>query len=369
MKVAYTIGALARGGAENLLLDVFRNIKESSIDAVLIHRHFGPMQDEFDKSGVKRIQLTHRKGHLLQYLWAYRKIIRAEKVDIIHAQHLLDSIYGRLAVGKKYPIVLTFHGSEGCMCSRCTAMLYRIAMLCANKICFVSETQRKMYIARYGSLVEKKSVVVYNGIDFGKFENACVKDNDQKPKERIGDAKLCMVGNFNSVRNHMVVCQALAKLKDMPICFYFIGGKIENEADKYDACVAFCKENGLNVEFMGQRKDVPELLREMDGFVYASRTDTFGIAVIEAMAAGLPVVVNDWSVMQEVCDGAPAVWMYKSRDVNDCADRMKDLINDIQTYNQKLQIRCERQAQWVRERFSIQNHIKQLEKVYVWNIR
>ena len=101
MKVAYTIGALARGGAENLLLDVFRNIQESSIYAVLIKKKKKTKKDEIDKSGVKRIQLTHRKGHLLQYLWAYRKIIRAEKVDIIHAQHLLDIIYGRLVVEKK----------------------------------------------------------------------------------------------------------------------------------------------------------------------------------------------------------------------------------------------------------------------------
>lgn len=52
------------------------------------------------------------------------------------------------------------------------------------------------------------------------------------------------------------------------------------------------------VHFMGPRSDVPELLASWDAFLYSTDHDTFGIAVVEAIAAGLPTFVNDWEVMK-----------------------------------------------------------------------
>lgn len=362
MKVAYTIGALSRGGAENLLLDICRSTHGESFETLVIYRHDGPMTQEFDACGVERIKLTPRKFHLLQYLREFRKVIFAEKVDVIHAQHWLDSIYGRLAAGRKMPIVLTFHGYVGCECTGLAAMLYRLAICCATKICFVSQTQRRKYIARYGALVDKKSVVVYNGIDFGKFENGESTATGQKPQSYC--VKLCMVGNFNSVRNQMVVCQALEKLKGLPIQFFFIGGRIESEGDRYDNCVEFCNNEKLNVVFMGQRNNVPELLHEMDGFVYASANDTFGIAVIEALAAGLPVVVNDLEVMMEITNQGEWARLYTSDNVEDCARAIRSLVEDYQQSATALNEQCQTIAQGVRDRYSIGKHIQTIYSIY-----
>lgn len=359
MKIAYTIGALSRGGAENLLLDICRATHGEPFEALLIHRHDGPMTQEFDANGIKRIKLTPRKFHQLQYFREFRKVISAEKVDVIHAQHWLDSIYGRLAVGRRMPIVLTFHGYVGCECTGLTAMLYRMAIYCATKICFVSQTQRRKYIARYGALVEKKSVVVYNGIDFEKFKNSESKAIGHPPKSDC--VKLCMVGNFNSVRNQMVVCQALAKLKDLPIQFFFIGGRIESEGDRYDKCVEFCNQVKLNVVFMGQRNNVPELLQEMDGFVYASANDTFGIAVIEAMAAGLPVVVNDHPVMMEVTNQGEWAKIYKTDDIMDCSDKIRELVVSGDIRNRMSRIRIHD----IELKYSIESCVSALKNIYL----
>ena len=113
-----------------------------------------------------------------------------------------------------------------------------------------------------------------------------------------------------------------------------------------------------HVHFLGVRSDVPELLKSMDGFVYSTDHDTFGIAVVEAMAAGLPVVVNDWPVMNEVC-GDDAVY-FKSKDPEDCADKIELLLAELPQRKEA----ARKNAEIVRRKYSIESYIERLAKIY-----
>ncbi len=116
-----------------------------------------------------------------------------------------------------------------------------------------------------------------------------------------------------------------------------------------------------NVHFLGSRNDVPAILKSIDGFVYSTEHDTFGIAVIEAIAAGLPVVVNDWPVMTEVCgEGNAGIRYFKTDDVDDAAVKISTLIKEIEASKDE----AKENAGIVRERFSIEQHIKNLESIY-----
>jgi len=107
----------------------------------------------------------------------------------------------------------------------------------------------------------------------------------------------------------------------------------------------------------------------MDGFVYSTAHDTFGIAVIEAIAAGIPVVVNDWPVMTEVCNlGLPetnsAIRFFRTDDVEDCADKMTTLLSDIETNKKQTQADCKQASDTVKQKYSIQTHINNLYSIY-----
>lgn len=69
--------------------------------------------------------------------------------------------------------------------------------------------------------------------------------------------------------------------------------------------------------FLGLWDDVPSLLATMDAFVYATRHDSFGIAVVEAMASRVPTFVNDWGVMNELTKGGRYATLYKTDDIED----------------------------------------------------
>lgn len=368
MKVAFLIGSLNRGGAETLLLDIFRMANSAPFEMILIHRKGGMYEQEFEEVTPNCYQLASRRWRLISYLRQLRKRLVDENVTTIHAFYRLEVISAWLAtIGLKIPIVITFHGYKGSECGWGMNLFYRVVMRMADKLCFVSREQMKAYEKRYGAIVSMKGEVVYNGIDFSKFNSEKSIVNSEELIVNSG-IQLCMVGNFNSVRSQMVVAKALQKLQAESgewrdkLEFYFIGGRYKGEEQYYDECVAYCEEYRLNnVHFLGVREDVPTLLRTMDGFVYSSRNDTFGIAVIEAIAVGLPIVVNDHPVMKEVCgDANEGILYFKTDDAENAAEKIAELMTNIKQSKQAAMAN----AVAVRNKYSIQTHIERLSALY-----
>lgn len=370
MKVAYIFGSLNRGGAETLLLDVFRHASSAAFEFIGIHRKDGPYLDEFKATGVPFIFCPRKDRGLISYLLSLRKLLKQNGVKVAHTQLYLDAIYVRLAtIGTDIKIVTTFHGfdTDKSLLGKC---MYQLAMWMADKIVFVSETQRADYLAKY-LFIEKKSCVVYNGVDFSKLDGM---EKEADPFLKIDRAKrgfqenksirLAMVGNFGSVRSQSIIARSIHLLKERRVQnfqFYFVGRKVAGEDWRYEECEQYCKENGLdNVHFLGGRGDVPLLLRHLDGFVYSTSHDTFGIAVVEAMASGIPVIVNDYPTMQEVTKNGKWAELYQTGDVKSCANKIMELINNLELRSENaIQI-----SKDVRNMFSIEKHIVKLNQVY-----
>ena len=175
---------------------------------------------------------------------------------------------------------------------------------------------------------------------------------------------MCMVGSFGEGRNHMFVCRFLDALKrrGVPYHFTFIGAARDSEREIYDSCVDYCHEHGLddNVTFYGLSNDVPGLLAGMDAFVYATRHDSFGIAVIEAIATGLPTFVNDTDVMQELSEDGKLAMLYPTNDV----DALVVKIQHYATHRLDYWQHAQESAKRVREQYSIERNIAMLSKVY-----
>lgn len=360
MKVAYFLGALNRGGAETLMLDICHAHEKMPYDFLCVYRHEGNISGDFKQSGAPLVKIAKKRG-LLRYLFAIRRTLQQEKVNIVHSQTPSNTLLlGFALLGTGIKIVTTFHGhlfADASWWQR--KFVYRRS----EKILCVSEYQKRYYEEKWRLPKENTLQVVYNGIDFTKLDKAVESGKWKAESERV---KLAMVGNFVKGRSQMVVAQALAKVesgkwKDKSD-FYFIGRKDDKEPERYDECVKYCKEKGLqNVHFLGSRNDVPSILKSLDGFVYSTEHDTFGIAVIEAIAAGLPVVVNDWPVMPEVCGEENAgIRYFRTDDVGDAAAKIDALLSDI---NESKKIAREN-ARIVRSRFSIEQHISNLEKIY-----
>lgn len=369
MKVAYFIGALNQGGMESLTLDICTRHKDAGFDVVCLYRNDGNYSNKFQDAGVPLIKINFT--NIVSYVWRLRKLILREKIDIVHAQtqsNALVCIMALLRTG--IPIVTTLHGFSFSEANR----LYRsvIYRFCKSILC-VSEYQKKYYVDKWHLAPKNKLQVIYNGIDFSKFDieypipDFLEKDNLAQLHDENCSApiRLAMIGSFMSGRSQLFLLKSLHLLSQQTtigFVFYFVGKRVESEPWRYDECVEYAEQNNLldRVRFVGGRGDVPAILQHIDGFVYSTEHDTFGIAVVEALGAGVPVVANDWTVMKEITQNGKWGGLYKTNDYQGCVWAILELLQHIEQRKQE----ARQQAVAVREKYAIENHIKQLGELY-----
>lgn len=366
MKVAYLFGSLNRGGTETLYLDFFRKVKNPLFDVVGLYRKNGSLSDDFLSSGIRMIHLPVKKHGVVGYLRLLRKSIDSEHIDVVHAQQTGDCMVALAANRRRTAkIVLTVH----CFDSGSGVLkryMMRLAFRKADAVCFVSETQKQFYVEKYNLKNSSKLHVVYNGVDFSKLDNANSEEVNLPLKSGTKKEclKLAMVGNFGPVRDHFTICRFLKAIRDKGVAyhFYFIGKKNDSSPELFENCKRYCQENGLSnyVDFLGSRGDVPELLKQMDAFVYSTERDTFGIAVVEAIASGLPVFVNDWGVMKEITNNGAWATLYETKNVEDLCVKFMDFVKYQLEYKEK----AKNNAIAVRNEYSIERFADKLWKVY-----
>ena len=362
IKVAFLLGSLNRGGMETLLLDVFKARNTSPFSYIGIHRKGGSLEKAFRSCGVPLFRLCPRFPFDPFYLLRLRKTVRKEGVAVVHAQQCLDALYAKIALaGTGIKVCQTFHGYD-IGYSAWQKWIVKQSMRMSDGNIFVSESQKQYYQNHYRKFAAVPEFVVYNGIDFSKLDNYSTVKTESEVKSKV--FRFGMVGNFVKVRNPLFICKALRQMKESGCSFefYFVGRRDTSEPWRYDECVAFCEKNDLNdrVHFLGPRDDVPSLLRSWDAFVYASDHDTFGIAVLEAIASGSPVIVNDWEVMKEVTKNGTFAILYETGNEADLLKKVKFFMENERMYKQE----AKKKAIEVRTLYSIEKHLQNLKTVY-----
>jgi len=365
MKVAYLFGSLNRGGAETLLLDVFRNAKQHKLDAIGIYRKGGVLESDFRQSAIIMHKLPVG-ANMIGYLIGLRKLLQNNKIEIVHAQQPIDAFYARLAcLGTGIKVVLTFHGYD--FTDRKLSMLIlKLIIKRTDTNIFVSETQRHYYQQKYKLNTENQEVV-YNGVSFDKLDTILSHSTTGLRDElSVSPDSLFFgsVGNFVPGRDQLTLCRFLKRLNEQEVDFHFlfVGSRSDMVSRLYDDCFNFCQQNGLSdrVSFLGSRNDVPSILSQLDAFVYATDHDTFGIAVVEAMATGIPVFVNDWEVMNEITGNGKYATLYKTKDEGDLLQQFMLFLQNKESYRDK----ANDASQFVREKYSIEKHVQKLKTVY-----
>jgi len=363
VKVACLFGSLNRGGAETLALDILNESKNPEIEFICIHRKRGELYSDFKESNIPLFQMKPRNRFDLFYIIRLRRLLINEKINLVHSNQLIDSFISNI-VTLFLPIktVLTFHG-HGLNYKFLQKSLRWVALRRNDLNLFVSQSQLNFYKKRH-RFHSHNQFILYNGISFSKFD---ISQNHDFRKE-LGIAKNILlsgsVGSFSNGRDQLTICKFLFLLNQQGVEFYhiFIGAKSKTEPQLYDQCVEFCKKNKLSdkISFLGLRHDVPEILAQLDSFIYSTAHDTFGIAVVEAMAAKVPVFVNDWEVMLEITDQGKYATIYITKDEQDLYVKFLDFLSNRDKYSKK----AIDASKFVRDKFSIERHLAELTKIY-----
>jgi glycosyltransferase involved in cell wall biosynthesis len=158
----------------------------------------------------------------------------------------------------------------------------------------VAATIRDLLDARpLARLLGRRAHLLYNGIDAAAFAQPC-----HTPTVRPGPARIGVVGRLAEQKGHIDLLHALAWVRQvLPVKLWVVGdGPREGALRQTVAQLGLVEE----VEFLGRREDVPRLLAELDLLVSSSWWEGFPTVILEAMAAGVPVVATDVSGSREL---------------------------------------------------------------------
>jgi glycosyltransferase involved in cell wall biosynthesis len=250
----------------------------------------GPLREAAEAEGVRFLPLEHVRRPISPWrdvagLLELVRLLRRERPDIVHASSSKAGVLGRLAAAiARIPIrIFTVHGWAFTAHSGLSSRLYRwadrlVRPLTTVTIC-VSMQERAAGLAA-GTCVAERTVVIPNAID---VENA---PQASRAREK---PLLVSVGRLKAPKDFATLVRALARLPSESFDALIVGEgperpRLEEEIEELRL--------GEVVRLAGERRDVPEVLAGADVFVLSSCSEGMPMSVLEAMAAGLPVVAS-----------------------------------------------------------------------------
>lgn len=301
--ILHFIGSLEVGGTENMLLAYLKSTKSKELRHIVCTIYpRGPLQEEFRKAGIEVISLG--LGSKLAYPLAFIKfsgVVKKTNPDIVHSYLLQENLVAR--------VVCKLMGKRLICGKRDTdrgkpfwkVWLDRLTLPLAGLNISNSIAGKKELIS-YGVPVNRV-IAIPNGKDISPFNIALSK---KEAKERLGfkehNVLLGCVARLYKFKGHEYLIRAMPEIlaKNSNAGLLVVG---EGEMrPKLEALVKELRLGGT-VNFLGERKDVPEILNGLDIFILPSLREGMPGALMEAMASGLPVVATDIDGNNELVDG------------------------------------------------------------------
>jgi glycosyltransferase involved in cell wall biosynthesis len=141
--------------------------------------------------------------------------------------------------------------------------------------------------------------VIHNGVRVEHFRGAAAANKSEVLPTVYGNPVVMFVARFDPTKDHPTLLRAIRRVPNAELVL--VGDGCSRPEMQRLASNLGIRER---VHFLGRRPDVPQLLKLADLYVHASNSEGFGIAAVEAMSAGLPVIASDVPGLKEVVEGA-----------------------------------------------------------------
>lgn len=293
------------GGAQVVVSDILCGLRDQFAFSVAILGEPGMHAARYQTFGVPVFQLAGPLGKWdASPLGSLARLIQAGQIDLVHTLLFKSHILGTMAAAWRqrrsichdeigiYPSSLEHFLPNGFVRSA-YLQLYRNLLPHCSRVLVLTPQDLRGY-QRYRLAPSERITVLPNALDLASFVSAA--SDSQSPLRRVlglpAETRLVtMVGRLapeKDFETFLGVAQVVQCQGRVPCAFLVVGSGSEEARLR-----ALVERHSIpGVFFLGYRADVPALLRQSDVFLLTSRREPFGIVVLEAMAAGVPVVAT-----------------------------------------------------------------------------
>lgn len=327
-KILHIITTGESGGAQTHLYDLCTSIRGRYRPLVAMG-HKGVLGDKLEKAEIPVYLLPalQREINLIKDWHACREmhhLINELQPDLICTHSSKAGFLGRIAAWRAgIPTIFTAHGwafTEGVPPTRrfVYKILERWAAQWTKRIICVSDYDFQL-ACKNRVAAPAKMVTIHNGIPAGRPPRERGYNDDSR-------IKVIMVARFSSQKDQPLLLQAISELQlDDSFEVWLVGeGPLLSAARDYAAQLNIMDKT----KFLGDRSDVADLLDGADIFVLTSHWEGFPITILEAMRAGLPVIVSDVGGCREAVLVGQTGYVVKPGDIRGLAYYIEEMITD-----------------------------------------
>jgi glycosyltransferase involved in cell wall biosynthesis len=372
LKITYVLPNVESGGTERHVLSLAGRIDRSRFSLSMVTTAGGgSLYDDFSALmpvtvlGEPKKSRRFRKGPLehLRTIEVVARLLRRSPPDILHAYLPAANVIGPLAArlsGVPRVIVskraLAEYKAHYPLLRRVEPLGNRLA-----DVILVNSDAVRRDVERTERHWKGKFRKIYNGVapiePWTPDEAMAFRRREGIPADAL--VALC-VSNFYPYKGHEELVEAAAKIVPAfrNVLFLMVG----RDSGTLETTRALVRERGIeeSVRFVGSRTDVPDLLRASDLFVHPSREEGFSNAILEAMAAELPVVASAVGGNPEAVVDGETGRLVPPRDPERFADALMELLAD----ESKRRTFGEAGRRRATERFSLDRMVEEMESLY-----
>jgi sugar transferase (PEP-CTERM/EpsH1 system associated) len=292
MRIAHVNWSLGLGGAEQVIIHLARECARRGHQVtVFTLNEPGAFAGRVTEAGIEVVPLHKRGRYDHAVLWRLAREFRVRRIEVVHTHLWGGNLWGRLAARLAgVPVVVSTEQNIDPWKPWYYLMLDRWLASWATTLVAVSEEVRRWYEAR--GVGRGRWQVIYNSIPIPPMPPSARTRGEAHRALGLGDAPaVAWVGRLVPAKAPEVFLDAVAlAVQQLPtLRAVMIGdGPLR---DQVRAAIA-AKDLERHVVMAGLRQDVPELLAGMDGLVFSSTREGLSLAMLEAMALGVPVVAT-----------------------------------------------------------------------------
>ena len=302
VRIVQLLQTLEIGGLERLAIDLaLRQKLEGHEPLLYCVVHAGPLADVAAAAGIPVHVFGKADGFSPRIIGQLAARLLKDRADVLHAHNALVLHYGITAAKlARVPVVVHTQHASNLDSDRRLSRLWTCMVSFTDAVVFVSQSSRDHFVVKNG-ISRHNTRVIYNGIDFEKFSS----------RVKSGVAPVCFrfgtVGRLQPVKDHVTLIQAFAR-----VCNVIPGAELHILGDgpcrlaMEQAATSLGVANSVILH--GANLDVAGFLSKLDLFVLSSLEEGLPIALMEAMATGLPIAATRLPSLTEIAPEGAVAW-------------------------------------------------------------